>query len=104
MRNSFISLFRLIAILIKFNLHSDLKIVYIYITILRSSLIENRFFKQKREKNSSTILSTICTKSLSLSSLREKCIDLEKYIGVTIVTLIFSFFPSLYVLERIKSR
>lgn len=30
MRNSFISLFRLIAILIKFNLHSDLKIVYIY--------------------------------------------------------------------------
>lgn len=97
MRNSFISLFRLIAILIKFNLHSDLKIVYIYIyiTILRSSLIENRFFKQKREKNSSTILSTICTKSLSLSSLREKCIDLEKYIGVTIVTLIvdFLFFP-----------
>lgn len=93
MRNSFISLFRLIAILIKFNLHSDLKIVYIYITILRSSLIENRFFKQKREKNSSTILSTICTKSLSLSlsSLREKCIDLEKYIGVTIVTLIFLF-------------
>lgn len=67
MRNSFISLFRLIAILIKFNLHSDLKIVYIYITILRSSLIENRFFKQKRKKNSSTILSTICTKSLSLS-------------------------------------
>lgn len=92
MRNSFISLFRLIAILIKFNLHSDLKIVYIYnnssIELNREQILQTET-KKKLFYNSFHDLHKI---SLSLSSLREKCIDLEKYIGVTIVTLIVDFF------------
>lgn len=79
MKNSFL-------ILIKFNLHSNPK------TIPRSSLSEKKILQK-------TLLST-----KSLSSVREKCIDLEKYItSVTfIVPSIFSLlFPSpLYTSSR----
>lgn len=81
MRNSFISLFRLIAILIKFNLHSDLKIVYIYnnssIELNREQILQT----ETREKLFYNSFHDLHKISLSLSLLSVKNASIWKNIS-----------------------